>query len=374
MSRKRRIKAAKITHISLVPKGANRMPVIFKADDQSVDLEMLCKADMERGELTAIVYAPENRDTQGDIASATVIKDMMYEAARDGVQIDMRHDGKALKKNQAFVAESFLVQKDDPRFDGIKTYDGESVDPVGSWGVVIKVDDPDLRQKFRDGEWNGVSMGGTAEVETEKAGDMTEQVVTAMAKALGIAPSGAEDDDMTKDELTAALKEGNKSLGAEIISALKELLPKPVEKTDVEKKADADAAAVVAAEAKAKANAPKPPIFKGDMTDPEAIVAHQRKLAVFSLRKDVDWTDGESVAEYQVKLAEFTEEFGEMTDADKGKVKPAASQRPARKAEDEGATCGTYEGMELAKGDENCAQIGAEMAKWANQQNGTVTA
>jgi len=28
--------------------------------------------------------------------------------------------------------------------------------------------------------------------------------------------------------------------------------------------------------------------------------------------------------------------------------------------------------MELAKGDENCAKIGAEMAAWANQQSGLV--
>jgi len=181
--------------------------VIFKADDQTLDVELLIKTGddfLEKGELTALVYAPEHRDTQGDIASAEVIKTMMYDAARDGVSIDVRHDGTALNKTQAYVAESFLVQKADPRFEGIKTYDGTVVDPTGSWGVVMKIDDPVLRQKYRDGEWTGVSMGGTAEVVSEKSDGMAEQVIELLAKHLGVT---TEDIDMTKDELSAALKE-----------------------------------------------------------------------------------------------------------------------------------------------------------------------
>ena len=84
--------------------------------------------------------------------------------------------------------------------------------------------------------------------------------------------------------------------------------------------------------------------------------------------------DGESVSEYTVKLAEFTEQFGELTDEDKGKTKPVASQQHARKADDDGVTGGVYEGMEFNKEDADCAKIGAEMAAWANQQNGLVPA
>jgi len=327
---------------------------------------MLCKADMEKGELTAIVYAPEHRDTQGDIASAAVIKDMMYDAARDGVEIDMRHDGQALDKEQAFVAESFIVQKDDPRFAGIKTYDGESVDPIGSWGVVIKIDDPELRRKYRDGEWNGVSMAGTAEVESEKADDMTERVVNAMAKHLGLT---LEDSDMTKDELTAALAKSNETLAEQIVKGITEAVTKLLPEV---KKEDHTNDAADKKEPKKKEQ--KPPIFKGDMTNSDDLLAHQRRLAVFDLRKDVDWADGDSVAEYTEKLAEFTDQFGELTDEDKGaRTKPAASNQPARKSDDDSPTGGSYEGMELAKGDENCAKIGAEMAAWANQQAGFAT-
>ncbi len=376
--RKRRITEAKITHISLVPRGANRMPVIFKADDQTLDLEMLVKADIEKGELTAIVYAPESRDTQGDIASAAVIKDMMYDAARDGVEIDVRHDGVALAKNQAFVAESFIVQKDDPRFDGIKTYEGQQVDPTGSWGIVLKVDDPALRQKFRDGEWNGVSMGGTAVVESEKADDMTERVVNAMAKALGI--TDTEDIDMTPQELTDALAKSNESLAKSLLDGIKtvitELVPKKAAAhiNDGDKKpATDDDDDKKKKKKKAKQTAPA---FKGDMTDPDDILTHQRRIALWDLRKDVDWSDSDEVAEYGEALAAFKEEFGDLTDDDKatvsGKAKKVVSNQSVGKADDGDDNECHFEGV--SKEDADLAKIGAEMAKWSNEQRGLATA
>jgi hypothetical protein len=359
---RRRIKAAKITHISLVPRGANRMPVIFKADDQSLDVELLIKTDdsfMEKGEVTALVYAPEQRDTQGDIASAEVIKTMMYDAARDGVSIDVRHDGAALNKTQAYVAESFLVQKGDPRFEGIKTYDGTVVDPMGSWGVVLKIDDPVLRKKYRDGEWTGVSMGGTAEVVSEKSDDMAEQVIKALTNALGISPN-TEDIDMTKDELTAALKESNEALAKSIVEGVaKAMTPK---KEEPAKKEDH----VNDPPAKKKKALPAP-IFKGDMTNSDDILAHQRRVALFDLRKDVDWADGDSVAEYAENLLAFKEEFGDLTDEDKGTVtgkpkKPKTNQTATSKEGEEGV----FEGV--SKEDVDLAKIGSQMADWANKE------
>lgn len=361
---RRRIKAAKITHISLVPRGANRMPVIFKADDQTLDVELLIKTGddfLEKGELTALVYAPEQRDTQGDIASAEVIKTMMYDAARDGVSIDVRHDGVALNKTQAYVAESFLVQKGDPRFEGIKTYDGTVVDPMGSWGVVLKIDDPVLRQKYRDGEWTGVSMGGTAEVVSEKSDGMAEQVIAALTQALGISPN-TEDIDMTKDELTAVLKESNEALAKSIVTGVKELVATKKEEEKPAKKEDH-----INDPPPKKKKAPVAPIFKGDMTDSDALVAHQRKLALFTLRKDVDWADGESVAEYAENLIAFKEEFGDLTEEDKGTVtgkpkKPKTNQTASAKEGEDGF----FEGV--SKEDLDLAKVGHEMADWSNKE------
>ena len=378
--RRRRITAAKITHISLVPRGANRMPVIFKADDQTLDVELLVKASDDfdtKGELTALVYAPEQRDSQGDIASADVIKEMMYDAARDGVSIDVRHDGVALAKEQAFVAESFLVQKDDPRFEGIKTYDGVAVDPVGSWGVVMKVDDPALRQKYRDGEWNGVSMGGTAVVASEKSDDMLTRVIDEMAKRFGVTDDANtnEDFDMTKDEMAAALKESNADLAKSIVEGVGTLVKEHLN-APPEKKGEAKGAETTKAETKEppKKPAPKAPVFKGDPTDPEALMKHQRALALFNLRKDVDWDDAASVAEYTENLAAFKEEFGELTEDDKatvnGKPKKPATNQPVGTAKE--GEPGHFEGV--SKEDTELAKIGSEMAEWSNKQRGMATA
>jgi hypothetical protein len=342
----RRIKAARITHISLVPRGANRMPVIYKADDQTVDLEMLFKASEDQGELTAIVYAPETRDSQGDVASADVVKQMMYDAAKEGVEIDLRHDGVAVNKENAYIAESFLVQKGDPRFEGIKDYHDNPVDPAGSWGVVIKIDDPVLRQKYRDGEWNGVSMGGTAVVESDKSDDGVERLLAGMSKLLNDTDHQG-DIDMTPEELTAALEKSNETLATSILAGVKELV-----KSDDTKKEEAP-----------KKEEPAAPVFKGDPFDEEAVAAHQRKVALFAITKDVDWTDPVSIGEYQAKMAEFKEEFGDVEPEKK------TVRRTNRVVKDQAEEADmVFEGV--SKEDQDCAKIGLEMAQWANKSRG----
>lgn len=366
MPRRRRIKAAKITHISLVPRGANRMPVIYKADSQMLDLDMLVKAGedfMEKGELTAIVYAPESRDSQGDIASADVIKEMMYDAARDGVEIDLRHDGAALNKDQAFVAESFIVQKGDPRFDGIKDYEGNAVDPTGAWGVVMKIDDPVLRQKYRDGEWNGVSMGGTAVVESEKSADDVERVLAGMAKLLngGDSDTNTEGDfDMDAKELAAALKESNDSLAKSIVDGVKEAITEvlPSKKQD-------DAATNDKPEETKKQEIPAP-IFKGDPTNEEDVLNFQKKLALHKIRTETDWSDPASVGEYLAKMAEFKEEFGDIEPEQTPKSRRTAkTSQPVNKGESP-----DFVAEGVSKEDMDCFSVGSEIAKWANEQRG----
>ena len=299
----RRITKARIKFLSLCPKGANRLPVLYK-EDGAFEIQSIVKATDsfdEKGELLCVVYAPELRDSQGDIADANVIKEMMYAAAKEGMALDVRHDGKALSKEQAFVAESFIVQKSDPRFTDTKDYEGNAVDVAGSWATVIKIDDPELRQLYRKGEWQGVSMAGVGHVQMEKADSAATKLLQSLAGLLGLKNSG--DIDMTGDELKKALADNNtelaKTLGETIVKALKPADP-PAPATKDDKGLTA-------------------PIFKGDPTKLEDVEAHEKALAQYELTKSVDWTKPESVAAYKAKLAEISKAASDGKDAGDGK-------------------------------------------------------
>ena len=157
----KRLKNPKIKWVSLCPAGKNRLPVLFK-EDGTFEMEMLSKMDPE-GLLTALVYVPDLLDSDGEFADAKTVKEMAYSFQKEGGQLDLRHNGQALGKDRAWVAETFIVQKGDPRFEGFQTRSGEKVDPAGSWGMIIKVEDQSLQKLYRDGEWHGVSLAGEAE-------------------------------------------------------------------------------------------------------------------------------------------------------------------------------------------------------------------
>jgi hypothetical protein len=151
-----------VKFVSLCKRGKNRLPVLYKADDSTIEFQTLVKeapAFDERGELLTLVYAPGVTDSDGDFASdPEAIRSMAYSFMQNGAEIDVQHNGIALKKDQAFPAESFIVQKGDPRFSEWKDNDGNPVDATGAWGAVFKINDPELRAKYRSGEWNGVSL------------------------------------------------------------------------------------------------------------------------------------------------------------------------------------------------------------------------
>jgi len=383
---RRRITKAVIDFISLVPRGANKMPVIYKADDSTLELATLFKASDrfdDNGEVTAIVYAPEKVDSQGDIASAEVIKDAAHEFMRRGGGIDIRHDGVKLDKTKAFVAESFIVQKNDPRFEGVKDYDGNPVDVTGAWASVLKIEDPDLRKRYRDGNWNGVSMGGKAVVEAIKGDDIAERAITKLAELLGITTTQKE-TDMDANELKKALEANNTTLVAAITAGMtgvaKEIataLKGEVKTDQPAKKTEAD----LEKEARAKAN-PKP-IMKGSWNNPEDVEAHQKKIELWKMRNDMDPEDPESVAEYQQKLAEFIEANGPSEEAKKSAGR-ASSGQASNGAGDAGGD-NKSKGPRLVgldKGDgsddetdvQKALDAGSRMAKLANANRGYATA
>ena len=264
---RRRIKKARAQFISLVPRGANGLTCLYKSADSTVEFGPLSKFDEDKGELVSVVYAPEIRDSQGDIASAEVIKDMAYASAREGVDLDIRHDGKVLSKDRAYIAERFIIQKGDPRFQGWKNYAGQPVDVTGGWGIVAKIEDPALRKLYKDGAWNGTSLQGPAECEIEKSDIDVDAVAKALADRLN-----AQEQTMpiSLDDLKKMFDERDAKLVAMLTKA-----PAP----EVKKSEDFDPLNIAHVEARL-ATLERERITKelGALNDADALRAHRDML------------------------------------------------------------------------------------------------
>jgi hypothetical protein len=272
----RRIKRAKITFVSLCPRGKNQLPVLFK-DDGTVELRTLVKSEAE-GELTALVYVPERADTDGDHASAQVIKEMAHDYLRDGGKIDLRHDGKALPKDKAYVAQSFIVQKGDPRFEGMTDYNGKPVDAAGGWGMVVKIDDPELQQLYKDGQWNGVSMFGTAEFEQSKEDEGVLQKLLTWAKERFGGQPNQEEPDMTEKKEFEALQKSVADLAGLVKGLVSEREAEKAEAAKVAKEAEDKTQAEELARLKKENEELKKAKAEGD-EKPEELVKAEAELA-----------------------------------------------------------------------------------------------
>ena len=212
----RRIVKARAKRITLLAAGANLMPTVYKALDKGdggqFELTALSKAT-EQGELLNVVYVPDTVDGHGDWMTKDAVKDMAHAATRDGMEIDLYHDGKILSKDDIFVAESFLINKADDRFQGWKDVEGKPVDLEGAFATVIKANDPKLRERIRSGELAQVSFEGPATVEASKAADDTPpNWITKLLKALGLGAISTSPDteDMNKQETEALIEEAIK--------------------------------------------------------------------------------------------------------------------------------------------------------------------
>lgn len=248
---KRRITSAKVTHVSLVSRGANKLPVLMKSGGR-VEFSMLFKASEDEGLLHALVYVPEENgavDTEGDVAPRSVVKQMAHGFIANGAHLDIEHDLNVLPAEQASVAETFLVQKGDKRFEGWVDNYGKPVDATDAWAMVIKLSDPGLRKAVKDGRIAGVSLFGLAEVEP-------------ITKSTSIL------EDMNEAQLKALLDQRD--------AALLEAITKAV--------------APKAPVAPAPVTPPAPPAlevvaikFEGNPLDPKAVAAHKEKLFLASL-------------------------------------------------------------------------------------------
>lgn len=365
----RRIKSAKISFISLVPRGATQLPVLYKSADETAQFDCIVKDDrfQDEGLLTAIVYAPERADSQGDIASAEVIKQMAHDYVRNVGAVDVRHNTAALPREKVSVVESFIVQKNDPRFADLKDYSGHPVDATGGWGVVIKVDDAELRRLYREGHWNGVSMFGPATVEplNESAdSNIPDRLAERLAGGSNRNPNNK---DMDIKELTQALEASNTSLVKTLTDSIVTGLAKALKP-----EAPADDKTLIK--------------FEGDPTN----VADVRKHAKRVRAAQVDWSNAASVAKYESELAKEAADLAKAEAdakgaADKNKsaelVKAEAdlakaqadlvkAQRGSNQDPNDRGDNSTQFDSGLSKADMDGIKTGDRMAAFINRQRG----
>ena len=297
-NRKRQILKAKIGFISLCPAGANTIHTMYKSDNgnKNIELQMLSKDMTEQGELTCCVYVPDLEDSQGDQASAAVIKDFAYDFAKNGGNIDIRHNEEALSKDDIFIAETMIIQKGDERFEGMEDYDGNSVDVTGGWGVILKVEDEELRKLYRSGDWGGISMGGMM-----FARDISDES--------GILRTLKE----IFSPITNLLKQENSDmpLNDKDLKQVAEVVTKTLDARDeaTKKKAEEDK---VAKEKVDKKNADETklglgmeePVLKANPSE-EDIIKHRKNLAIFELSKKVDSKNSSALFEFETRAKEI---------------------------------------------------------------------
>jgi hypothetical protein len=284
----RKIKTAKVKHISLVPRGANKMSVLYK-DDGSIEIDTLLLKNEDEGLLTAVVYAPNMIDSHGDFAEAGAIREMAHDFLKSGEGVDILHDGKTLSKDDASVVESFIIAKGDERFVDAKDRDGKPVDVTGGWAAVIKIDNADLREKYRSGEWKGVSMGGMAVFEEVAKDD--DGLIRKLIKAL--TQFGKADDTFTP---TGEVEMTPEDLKKAVAEAVAEALTKSESPAPVTPAADTKLAKVVEFDEDGK------PVFKGDITDAKHRTEYKRELAKYEILSKYDLSDSEQFAQAEAEL------------------------------------------------------------------------
>ncbi len=277
-----RIKGAQVLSMALCRRGKNGLRTLLKAqDDGRFELETLVKADATgaTGELLFVAYVPNLPDSDGWFAEPAMVKAMQRDFARNGFKLDIEHDGEILTADQAYVAESFVIQKSDPRFQGWKAYDGSVVDVTGAFGGVIQIDHPGLREAYASGQLDGVSVFGRAAVEM-------------LHKSRAAEPQ----DDMTPEQI----KDLCKSVAESVVAALKPAAP------------------VIETPAAPAVEAAKAPTFTGDPTDPAALETFEKSLRAFEFNQRL--AKGELTSAQVAELRKSLTEVG-PTDAE-AKIEP----------------------------------------------------
>ena len=340
---KRRIKKARCSIISLCPRGKNKTKALFKSDDGEPLQEFAAAVQMRKsaeGLLDILVYVPDQEDSEGDIANRAVIQDIAHNfiPCMEGSGIDILHSLEPLSEEDAHICETSIIQKGDPRYADATDDDGNPIDPEGSWGVTIKLDNPAVRSLYETEGWHGASMYGAMIVQPLTKSDFT----TAMASRLGT--PNPQETDMNEEKFAEMLK----SFGATITSALAKSLEglKPAEKTE-----------------------PKPEVkdvieFTGDANKLEDIEAHEEVL----FKANLDFGKSEDLAKWKAyvlkKAVDSKDESDDNADAGEGteltmaKARVAELEKASKQGTDDVQTSDNAE-VKMSKG----RKLGQEIAQ-----------
>ena len=179
------LKDAKITHISLVDKGANGKPfaIIKEEGKESLQKDIrIAKADKAKQIVYGLVYEPDVKDAHGDTMTADEIEKAAhgFMERQNTYNIDKQHD---LDADKGYVVESYIAPVDMEL--------GDQEIKKGSWVAGVKVTDADTWVQVEKGEITGFSMWGVGkreeieEASSETGDDMVEKgFLHSIAKAV----------------------------------------------------------------------------------------------------------------------------------------------------------------------------------------------
>lgn len=163
-----------VNFISLVDKGANRKPLVYKSDDGSVRFEFpfrVLKSDDEKGIVYGVVYEPDTVDTQGDWADAVTIERAAHGFMEAGKvrMVDRQHN---YDPTEGAVVESFIKNGEARNYPDAKD---------GAWLVAIKPSEM-IKSDIKSGKIAGFSLAGTGSYK-EKADNSTSPTAARIYKS-----------------------------------------------------------------------------------------------------------------------------------------------------------------------------------------------
>ncbi len=153
------LKDARITHISLVDKGANGRPfaIIKEEGKESFQKDIrIAKTDKAKQIVYGVVYEPDVEDAHEDQMSADEIEKAahLFMEKQHTYNIDKQHD---LDADKGYVVESYIAPVDMTL--------GDQEIKKGSWIAGVKVTDADTWSQIEKGEITGFSMWGVGKRE-----------------------------------------------------------------------------------------------------------------------------------------------------------------------------------------------------------------
>ncbi|MED1954917.1 XkdF-like putative serine protease domain-containing protein [Brevibacillus centrosporus] len=179
------LKDARITHISLVDKGANGKPFAIIKEEGKEPLQKdirIAKADKAKQIVYGVVYEPDEFDAHDDSMTVEEIEKAAhgFMERQNTYNIDKQHD---LDADKGYVVESYIAPVDMEL--------GDQEIKKGSWVAGVKVIDDDTWAQIEKGEITGFSMWGVGKREKmEESSSETDDetvekgILHSIAKAL----------------------------------------------------------------------------------------------------------------------------------------------------------------------------------------------